>query len=282
MLFHGVDIPAVTTMATAQGLTVTLAGPTAALAQRRNDDTAPVVRPRWALALLAPPAIFVAMVVMLARHPDAARGVLQIATVGVPALAAIATKGLARRAWPLIVATLVAVALVFAHDLAGQVAVLALLVLSCVAIGALVPRLGLGHPAALAAGAATLAVADVILVALGPVGAASNALESVSTGHLPSFGEAVVGTVHMGYGDLAIAGIAGAIAARQPGGASRVGLLTLVLFLAEAALLAGPTAYPATLPVVLALAIDALWRLRAQRCSAEDRYAPERSCAPAS
>jgi hypothetical protein len=281
VLFHGVDIPAVTTMATAQGLTVTLAGPSAALA-RRDGGAAPLVRPRWALALIAPPAIFVAMVALLARHPDAARAVLQIATVGVPALAAIATKGLARRAWPAIVTALVAAALVFSHDLVGQVAVLALLVLSCVAIGALVPRLGLGHPAALAAGAATLAIADVILVALGPVAAASDALESVSVGHLPSFGEAVVGSVHMGYGDLAIAGIAGAIAARTPGGASRVGLLTLLLFLAEAALLAGPTAYPATLPVVLALAIDALWRLRAQRSSPDDRYAPERPCAPAS
>ena len=98
VLFHGVDIPAVTTMATAQGLTVSLAGPSAALAGR--DGAAAVVRPRWALALLAPPAIFVAMVALLARHPDAARLVLQIATVGVPALAAIATKGLARRAWP--------------------------------------------------------------------------------------------------------------------------------------------------------------------------------------
>jgi hypothetical protein len=280
VLFHGVDIPAVTTMATAQGLTVSLAGPTAALA-RRDRDRKPAVRPRWALALLAPPAIFVAMVALLARHPDAARQVLQVATVGVPALAAIATKRLARRTWPAIVVALIAVAFTFEGELAGQVAVLALLVLSCVAIGALVPRLGLGHPAALAAGAATLAIADVILVALGPVAAATNALESVSTGHLPSFGEAVVGSVHMGYGDLAIAGIAGAIAARTPGGASRVGLLTLLLFLAEAALLAGPTAYPATLPVVLALAIDALWRLRAQR-SSPDRYAPERSCAPAS
>jgi hypothetical protein len=280
VLFHGVDIPAVTTMATAQGLTVSLAGPSAALAARDRPAAADG-RPRWALALLAPPAIFVAMVALLASHPDAARLVLEIAIVGVPALAAIATKGLARHAWPAIVAALIAAAFAFAGDLVGQVAILALLVLSCVAIGALVPRLGLGHPAALAAGAATLALADIILVATGPVGAATDALDAVPTGHLPFFGEAVVGTVHMGYGDLAIAGIAGAIAARTPGGASRVGLLTLILFLAEAALLAGPTAYPATLPVVLALAIDALWRLRAER-SSPDRYAPERPCAPAS
>ncbi|WCB96980.1 hypothetical protein DSM104299_05750 [Baekduia alba] len=260
-------------MATAQGLTVTLCGSgrgaaaSAAFSRTRAD----VRSRRWAVALLAPPAIFVAMVALLARNPDAAQLVLQIATVGVPALAAFATKDLSRRGWPAIVTGLLAAALLWSDELVGQVAVLALLVLSCVAIGSLMPRLG--HPTALAAGAATLALTDVILVVLGPVGAAADALDSVRLGHLPSFGEAVVGNVHMGYGDLAIAGIAGAIAARSPGGASRVGFLTLVLFLAEAALLAGPKAYPATLPVVAALALDALWRLRAP--ARTTRPAPE-------
>jgi hypothetical protein len=264
-------------MATAQGLTVTLCGPSRAAAAagaltRSTADAAARSRKRWALALIAPPAIFVAMVALLSQHPDAAVAVLQVATVGVPALAAIATKGLARRAWPAIVSALLAAALIFNDELVGQVATLALLVLSCVAIGSLVPRLG--HPTALAAGAAVLALADVILILLGPVNAAADAMDSVRLGHLPSFGEAVVGTVHMGYGDLAIAGIAGAIAARSPGGASRVGLLTLVLFLLEAALLAGPTAYPATLPVVGALALDGLWRLRFGRTVAAP-VAPE-------
>ena len=267
VLFHGVDLPACATMATAQGLTVTLCGnsraatatATAAGVARAGADEVRA-RGRWALALIAPPAIFVGMVALLSQHPDAAATVLQVATVGVPALAAIATKGLARRAWPAIVSALLLAALAWHDELAGQVATLALLVLSAVAIGSLLPRLG--HPTALAAGAAALAVADVVLILLGPVGAAADAMDSVRLGRLPSFGEAVVGNVHMGYGDLAIAGIAGAIAARSPGGASRVGFLTLVLFLAEAALLAGPTAYPATLPVVGALALDALWRLR--------------------
>ena len=260
VLFHGVDIPACATMATAQGLTVSLCGSAPAA-------TAARVRSRWAVALLAPPLVFVAMVGLLARQPHAAQLVLQVATVGVPVLATLATMRLARRGWPAIVSALLAAAVLWSDELAGQVATLALLVLSCVAIGSLVPRLG--HPVALAAGAAALAVSDVILLLLGPVGAAADALDSVRFAHIPSFGEAVVGNVHMGYGDLMIAGIAGAVAARTPGAASRVGLLTLVLFLCEAALLAGPTAYPATLPVVGALAIDALWRVgRGDRASA--------------
>src|SRR3954471_16905439 len=96
VLFHGVDVPACATMATAQGLTVTLCGSgraasaTAAFARAGQDVRA---RP-WAIALVAPPAIFVAMVALLSQHPDAAAVVLQVATVGVPALAAFAIKGL--------------------------------------------------------------------------------------------------------------------------------------------------------------------------------------------
>jgi len=242
-------------MATAQGLTVTLCG-------SRVAATATAVRAgrRWPLALVAPPLVFVAMVALLAEHPDAALLVLRVAAIAVPALAALATMRFSRRGWPAIVAALLAAALLWSDQLVGQVATLALLVLSCVAIGSLVPRLG--HPTALAAGAVALAVADVVLLLLGPVNAAANALDSERPAHLPTFGEAVVGNVHMGYGDLLVAGIAGAVAARTPGGASRVGLLTLVLFLCEAAVFAGPTAYPATVPVVGALGIDALWRLR--------------------
>jgi hypothetical protein len=191
--------------------------------------------------------------------------VLQFAAIAVPALATLATRRLAGRGWPAVVTALLACTILWHDELVGQVAVLALLVLSCVAIGSLVPRLG--HPTALAAGAAVIAVSDVVLLLLGRINAAADALESVQLAHLPSFGEAVVGSVHLGYGDLLVAGIAGAVAARRPGGASRVGLLTLILFLGEAALFAGPAAYPATLPVVAALGIDAAWRTLRPRCA---------------
>jgi hypothetical protein len=264
VLFHGVDVPACATLATAQGLTVSLCG-SAPAATAATAVRAPSPRVRWAAAALAPPIAFVAMVALLSEHPDAASLVLQFAAIAVPALATLATRRLAGRGWPAIVAALLASAIIWHDDLVGQVAVLALLVLSCVAIGSLVPRLG--HPTALAAGAAVLAISDVVLLMLGRINAAATALESVQLAHLPSFGEAVVGSVHLGYGDLMVAGIAGAVAARRPGGAERVGLLTLVLFLAEAALFAGPGAYPATPPVVAALGIDAAWRTLRPRCA---------------
>jgi hypothetical protein len=78
----------------------------------------------------------------------------------------------------------------------------------------------------------------------------------------------VVGTFSMGYGDLVVAAIAGAVAARRaggPGSAWRVGALTLVLVLAEGALLSDRGPYPATVPVIVALALDELWRVRRRR-----------------
>src|ERR1700750_1864734 len=105
-------------MATAQGLTVSLCGSsraataTAAVARTTADMRAH----RWLLALLVPPAIFVAMVALLAQHPDAAAFVLRVATVGVPTLAAVATKSLSRRGWPVIVAALLLTALLWSDE----------------------------------------------------------------------------------------------------------------------------------------------------------------------
>src|SRR4051812_27679276 len=114
VLFHGVDIPACATMATAQGLTVSLCGTAPAATA---TATAARVRSRWAVALLAPPLVFVAMVGLLARQPDAAQLVLQVATVGVPVLATLATMRLARRGWPAIVSALLAAAVLWSDEL---------------------------------------------------------------------------------------------------------------------------------------------------------------------
>ena len=131
--------------------------------------------------------------------------------------------------------------------------------LSCVALGTLI--VGLGSGRALVAGVAMLAAADVVLVGLGVVPTASRALLHADAG-LPSFSQAMLGSFTLGYGDLLVAGIAGAVAARHRGAAQRVGALTLVLMLTEGALLSDRGQYPATVPVIAALALDALWRRR--------------------
>jgi hypothetical protein len=201
-----------------------------------------------------------AMVVLLAAHPRAALTVVTAALIVIPVLAALAALRLSRRGGPALLVALVAGSVLWPERLAGQISTLALLVLSSVALGGVLSRLG--GPRALAAGVAALAVADVALLSAGAVGAATNALEQVELGALPSFGEAVVGSVHMGYGDLLVAGVVGAIAARSPGGALRVGALTLILSLLEGVLLADAGPYPATVPVVVALGVEALWSMR--------------------
>jgi hypothetical protein len=250
MLAHGADLPACAALATAQGLTVSLSGPL-----RRPSGR---LRCPWAVAAAALPAGFAAMVALLAARPQSADAVQRIALVGVPALAAIALPQVTRR--PLsgfAVLPLLGVAVAGQGQLAGQVATLVLVTLSCVALGTLI--VGIGSSSALVAGVAVLAAIDVVLVSAGVVPTAARALLHADAG-LPSFSQAVLGTFTLGYGDLLVAAIAGAVAAHHPGAARRVGVLTLVLVLAEGALLSDRGQYPATVPVIAALALDALWR----------------------
>jgi hypothetical protein len=209
---------------------------------------------------------FVAIVALLAGYPDAALAVAVAAVLGVPLLAIVAGALLARAgrpAWGYLTAPLVAAALLFQNHVVGQLATLLLLALSCVALGALLRCVG--DPRALMTGVAVLAVADVILLVAGPVNEATAALRAVNLGNLPGFQEAVVGPSTMGYGDLFVAGVAGAIAARTPGAPRRVGVLTLVFALLESALFFRHGPYPSTVPVVLALAVEETWRRVALR-----------------
>src|SRR4051794_6561978 len=184
-------------MATAQGLTVSLCGTAPAATAAA---AAPAVRRRWPLALLTPPVAFIAMVALLSEHPDAAEVVVEFALIAVPALATLAAMRLSRRGWPAIVAALMAAALIWSDDIVGQVATLALLVLSCVAIGSPVPALG--PPPAVAAGGVALGLAGVVLLVPGPGGAAAGGAESRPYPPGPAVGQGRLRTVHLGYGDL--------------------------------------------------------------------------------
>jgi hypothetical protein len=258
MLLHVVDLPGCASLACAQGLTVGLAAPAVPARPVR-------ALPVW-IPAVATPVGFVAIVTLLAGVPGAATAVAGLAVIAVPLLAAIAGARLSRtgrRAWGWVSVPLMVAALLWPDHVAGQLASLGLLVLSCVALGAVLNIVG--DARALAFGVAALAVADVVLLLLGPIGAATDALASVHFNSLPGFQQAVVGTSTMGYGDLFVAGVAGAIAARTPGAARRVAVLTLALGLTESILLAGHGPYPSTVPVVVALGIDWAWRYATTR-----------------
>jgi hypothetical protein len=216
---------------------------------------------RW--LWLAPPVLFAALVLLLAAHPQSAGWLSAVAVVGVPVLATLAAVRLARGArpaWALLVPVLLVASLAGPERLGGQIGITLLCALSAVALGAVVVRLG--GPSGVALGLVALAVTDVVLVNDGRVNDAAHALASAHIGRLPDLSEVSLGTFSLGYGDLFVAGIAGAIAARRPGGQLRVAVLTAAFMLLESGFLAGNGPYPATVPVVAALLLDELtWRV---------------------
>ncbi len=272
MLFHGlsaVDVSSCAGLAAVQGLTVALP---------RVDGVRPSVRWLW----LIPPVLFCASVLMLATRPESAGLLTGLAVVAVPVLALLAAVRLARGsrpAWALVIPVLLAASFAGPGRLSGQLGITLLCALSAVALGAVLVRLGGVRGVTL--GLVALAIADVVLVADGSVELASKALSETHIGSLPELSHVALGTFTLGYGDLFVAGIAGAIAARRPRGQVRVAVLTALLMLLESALLAGHGPYPATVPVVVALVVDELawWlrRVRAPRPSADEAAAAQ-SC----
>jgi hypothetical protein len=213
-----------------------------------------VGRPRLRWLWIVPPVLFVASVLLLATRPASANWITWGATVTVPALALLAAVRLARGArpaWALVVPVLLIAALAGPDHLSGQVGITLLCALSAVALGAGLVRLGGVRGVVL--GLVALALADIVLVSDGSVEAAANALSDTHIGHLPELSHVALGTFTLGYGDLFVSGVAGAIAARRPGGQLRVAGLTMAFMLLESALLAGRGPYPATVPVVVAL-----------------------------
>jgi hypothetical protein len=258
MLFHGlsaVDVSSCAGLAVVQGLTVAL--------PRVEAGGRPCTRWLW----LAPPVLFAALVLLLAARPQSATLLTGLAGIAVPALAALAATCMARGsrpAWVLVVPVLLIASLRGPGTLAGQLGTTLLCALSAVALGAGLVRLGGVRKVAI--GITVLCLLDVVLVADGRVAAAAAALSQAHIGSLPELSHVGLGTFTLGYGDLFVAGIAGAIAARRPRGQVRVATLTATLMLAESAVLAGQGPYPATVPVVAAVLLDELaWWVRDRR-----------------
>jgi hypothetical protein len=262
MLFQGLsalDVSSCAGLAVVQGLTVALP---------RATTVRPCARWLW----LAPPTLFAAAVLLLAWRPEAADLVTGLAVVAVPALALLAATRLARGArpeWAAVVGVLVLASFAGPESFAGQLGTTLLCALSAVALGAALVRLGGTRRVVI--GITALAIADVVLVADGRVEEAAAALSQAQVGALPELSHVALGTFTLGYGDLFVAGIVGAIASARPRGQLRVAGLTVALMLVEGALLAGGGGpYPATVPVVAALLLDELaWRVRRRRGAAE-------------
>ena len=250
-LFHGygaVDISSCTALAVAQGLTVVL--------PRRPRRVALRIPHTWAAIL--PPAAFLATVAGLALHPSLALAVVAVACVGVPMLGALAIAAYARGGRParalLVVPLLVLAGL---HvGLAGELAVIMLVMLSAVALGSLLAATA--GVRELVVAALLVAALDLVLMHAGGIRPATVALLDARIEHMPDFAQPVLGRMTIGYGDFFVAALAGAIAAREPSRQTVVALGTTAFALAQYALSSDGDLLPATAPVAVALVLTAV------------------------
>jgi hypothetical protein len=223
---------------------------------------------RWAVI---PPLSVLGFVLVgvLAEHASA-QGLTYLALGAVPLLAAAALGWLtpgARPAAALVVLPLFALAWADAGALAGEAAAVALSALSCVALGVLLAAVT--PPRWLAAGILAMALVDAALVIAQLLQRPNDALNAAHpAAGLPRLQSALLGSAVMGYGDLFIAGVLGALLALVAGRRtqSRAALLAAGLAAGFDLLFFFVDELPATVPVALTLIV--VLAARRRRCAA--------------
>jgi hypothetical protein len=222
------------------------------------------LRRRRLFAAVPPLSVIGFVLIARAAEDASAQALTYLALVAVPALAALALGWLARSASPrhaLAVAPLFALAWIDRSGLAGEAAALVLAALSCAAMGSLLAMLT--PPRWLAAGIVAMALADSALVVSDLLQRPNDALNAAHpAAGLPRLQDAVLGSAVMGYGDLFIAGVLGALLASSVGARTQLrgAVLTSVLALAFDLLFFFVSELPATVPVALALLVLVLRR----------------------
>jgi len=233
--------------------------------------------PGWALV---PIASIVVVVFAIRFVSDTATGLTYLALIAVPPLAAAALAWGIResrrdRAWVAgsvaVTAALFVVAWVWHHSLAGEAAAALLSALSCVTLGVLLSAVA--PPGWLKLGIVAMAAADVWLVVSDLLQSPNATLVAAHpAGGLPQLQSEVFGSVSMGYGDLFVAALLGAVLARDRRLQLRAAALTFVIAAVFDLLFFFVSELPATVPVALALVLIELrgrvsaprrWPLRA-------------------
>jgi hypothetical protein len=208
---------------------------------------------RHPLFAVLPLLALVGVVFGLRAAPGAADTLAEIALLAVPLLALIA----AVRTGLVALALVVAMFVVTLHDgssLAGQVAGLGLIAASCTVLGALLVEIT--PPRWLGFGIAVTAAVDLVLVASGLLAPATLALNSADvTGSLPQLQRVELGPLTMGYADLFLPALVGALLATRVRTRRWVALLTLCFALAAGCVFLVADRLPATVPVALALLV---------------------------
>jgi len=206
----------------------------------------------WALV---PVASVVGFVFGARALSGVADGLTYLALVTVPPLAAAAFGWAMRGARPwlaLVTVPLFALAWGDRGALPGEAAAVALEAASAVTLGVLLVAV---TPRVLVKiGIVAMAAADTWLVVSDLLQAPNNALNAAApVAHLPQLQRAVFGSAVMGYGDLFIAALFGALLAARPRDALRGALAVGLVALASDLLFLAVSELPATVPIALVL-----------------------------
>jgi hypothetical protein len=208
----------------------------------------------WALV----PIGSIVVVVFAIRYvSDTATGLTWLALVAVPILAAFAL-GWAMRGgrppWAVLAIPLFLLAWLDKSSLVGQGAGALLSALSCVTLGVLLGAVT--PPSWLKAGIVLMAAADTWLVVSDLLQSPNAVLVAAHPpAGLPQLQSEIFGTVSMGYGDLFVAGLLGAVLAAQWRRQWQAALLTVAIAALFDLLFLVISELPATVPVALALIV---------------------------
>ncbi len=220
--------------------------------------------PAWAVV---PIGSIVVVVFAIRFVSDTATGLTYLALVAVPPLAVFALawaargagQGPRRTAWAIAAtAVLFALAWGFHKSLVGGAAAAVLSALSCITLGVLLAAVA--PPGWLKLGIVAMALADTWLVLADLLQAPNSALIAAHpVGGLPQLQSALFGTVTMGYGDLFVAGLLGAVLAANVRRQRQAAVLTLLIAALFDLLFLVVSELPATVPVALALILIEVW-----------------------
>lgn len=230
--------------------------------------------PVWALI---PIASIVGVIFAIRYVSSTATGLTWLALIAVPLLAAAALGWAMRgsRPWLALGAIpLFALAWSSRTTLWGEGAATLLSALSCVTLGVLLGAVT--PPRWLKLGIIAMTAADVWLTVTDLLQAPNNTLIAavpLPGSNLPQLQSELFGSVSFGYGDLFVAGLLGAVLARECRRQEPVALLTLVLAGLFDLLFFFFHELPATVPVAAALIISEAWRWHRRRTA----DAPERT-----
>jgi hypothetical protein len=229
--------------------------------------------PGWALVPLGS----IVLVVFTIRFvSDTATFLTYLALVAVPPLAAAALgwamRG-ARPAFALAAVPLFVLAWASKQSLVGEGAAVLLSALSCVTLGVLLAAV---TPASwLKIGIVLMAGADTWLVVSNLLQAPNATLIAAHpAGGLPRLQTEIFGSVSMGYGDLFIAGVFGAVVAADARRQRIAALLTFVIAALFDLLFLVLSELPATVPVALSLIAMEVWDRRSVLVAAGRRRRP--------